>query len=93
MLGKHREPERLAGSAVRSRCLGWSSHERSRLLCAVGSSVSLLRSGMHVIVTDRHRLAAPYCYAQTIDIFDFSIPLLVLLFVEAGMFGWNIFEG
>lgn len=26
-------------------------------------------------------LAAPYCYAQTIDIFDFSIPLLVLLFV------------
>lgn len=27
------------------------------------------------------RLAAPYCYAQTIDVFDFSIPVLVLLFV------------
>ena len=35
--------------------------------------------------SDLMRLAAPYCYAQTINFFDFSIPVLVLLFVTPDM--------
>ena len=75
------------GGPICRGCLGRCFDERARLLCAVKLSdwqvLETFRNRFHV---EQPRLAAPYCYAQTIDVFDFSIPVLVLLFAPLPCF-------